>query len=60
MRWSRLAPLAIGCLMTVAQPAGAFVSQAERVAAAAAAANVASSRTQALRLEFLMRIGDRG
>ncbi len=58
MRWSGLAPLAIGCLMTVAHPAGAFVSQAERVAAAAAAANVASSRTQALRLELLMRIGE--
>jgi len=55
----RGALLAAALLFAIAIPVGAYLPAPERIHAAIAEANVASSRTQALRLELTLQIGER-
>jgi hypothetical protein len=53
----RIGPV-VALVLTLVTPAQAYIPRAERVAKAAAEVNRASSRTQALKLEVSMRVGD--
>jgi hypothetical protein len=56
----RVAGLLVGlaCTLVLVLPASGFIPRAERVAGAVAKANRTSSRSQALRLELSLRVGD--